>query len=584
VRVALAALVTLAVAGCSDPTIDVRVEIPDRYRADVDTIEVTDYELDKVECDAIAYGDVPAEQLTGARRTEVQVTPGGGAPLAGVSRLDHKLLVARGRNAAGDLVVAGCTAVDVVEGAQTVTIATEPAALVTIDPRDPTTSFKDAAISIRVLDPDGAALPDRWLVARVFGPQGLPGGSTGNPACPRHGVDDCAQTDASGDLTLMPSVPTQPGPVLVQIHAEWARAQPPLVAGFTSPQVALFLLRAAVTPPPPACAAYRATSGVRLACLATAIGGAIEVQHFGWSGAAMAKLPGAQPAAGAVALLAVPSGASDRVVAITASGDWIDGVTGQTFAKTGAQVANAMVVPACGKQAFVAVGLVDGSIHSYDATGAAIATFADADPGGARFDLGGAGCISDVGAPTTTYRAIAITRSTADNAPAQTSARVDCPGAPCLPSWTGFGGLGFVIGAAGESRLAVGQLDLSGVIVTEWMIDRSAADPSKQLVSPIAHDAVSVPEQIVGGDFDGDGKSDRAWLLIGANAVGTVGRLQLSLGASIDGVPIAGLSPRLGSKLSGVVVARFDDDAIDDFAVFSPTVVEVVLSGRPGGK
>lgn len=577
------AIAALVVVGCSDPTLAVQVEIPDAYRDQIANVVLFDYELDDLTCDAIAFGDVPAQKLDGALTTKVKVT-GSSAGISGLSRTEHKVLVAHGLDANDQLLVAGCVAVDLVDGADAVTINTEGAAIVTIDPRRPDQAFNDAPISVRVLDGLGKPLARRWIVSRVFGPKGLPGGSTGAAGCPRQGqgVDACEQTDDTGNRALTLTVPTLPGPVMVQVHVEWARTQPPLVAGFTTPLAYMFDLRGAALAPPASCAAVRAGAGVQLACLATVLGGGLEIQRFGWNGSAIVKLPGSVAATGAIGLVAIPDGATDRLVAIAENGDWIDGASGQTVAHVngpgGAKITAAQLVPACGKTAFVAIEFAGGSVQGYTSTGATLASFAST-PANGNFDLGPAGCLSDVGAPTTTYRTLVLTGKNAQAALARPL--VDCT--KCAPLSVAYGDGGFVTGASGEARLALGQIDLSGVIVNEWMLDPSATDPQKQLVSPITHDAVSVPERIVGGDFDGDQIPDRAWLIFTGNLLAPSGRLQIVLGATVDGAPITGLSAESKPRPEALVVGRFDADATDDIALVAAGQLTMVLTGKPAG-
>jgi hypothetical protein len=586
VRVLVITATLIVASGCSDPTLTVQIDVPAAYRAQVATVSLADYELADVTCDAIAFGDVAPQILDGALTTQVETTPGAATALAGISRIDHKVLVARGLDAGGALIVAGCATLDVIDGDARLAIGTVPAAIVTIDPRKPDLPFTDKTpISARVIDALGNPLADRWLVTRVYGPRGAPGGSTGKAGCPRAGVDDCAPTSATGDVTMVPAPSTQPGPILVQVHVEWARAQPPPVAGFASAQAFTFPLRTLAAAPPPSCAAYRTSAGVRIGCLAALAGGNLEVQHFGWVGGAIVKLPGSPAASGAIALIATPgatTASTDTLIAITESGDWLDGVTGQAIAHVdppaAATVAAAQVVPACGKTAFVVIGFSNGAVATYDLAGAPLATFVP--PATARiFELDAAGCIGDVAAPSTLYRAVVFTETRSDQATV-TFALVDGPQGLRTPTWVGFGGVGFVGGANGESRLAIGQIDLSGVIVKEWLLDPAATDVTKQLVAPITHEAVSVPAQIVGGDFDGDGAADRAWLILAASGATAPGRLQIVLAATAGDVPITGVSPDLRPRPSALVVGRFDDDGTDDFALYSAQQLTVTLTGR----
>jgi len=578
---AAALVLFLGASACSDPTIDVTIDIPDAYRSMVSSITLADYERDGLTCDAIAFGDESAAALDGALTTQVEVAPGASAGLTGISRVDHKVLVARGRDAGGELVVAGCRELDALDGSVTVDLPTIAAALVTIDPRRPDAPLDLAdPITVHALDPLGMPLEHRDVVWRVFGPKGAPGGVPGAASCPMPGVDGCTSTQA-GDANVAASPPSAPGPALVEVHVEWARAQPAPVAAFELPLADGFSLRTLTkNVDTPSCTIYRAANGPRVACIAIAVGGSKEIQHFEWNGSAMQELATSPSVPGAVALIAASLGATDRVIAITDTGDFVDGTTGATLGHVTlpAAAVAAQLVPACGKSPFVVIGLANGKVVTTDTAGATIVNFVTSSPTDTRqFSLAAAGCVSDLVKPATLYRGVVLLES--KNMTSVPYAQIDGPTMKLEPKWAGLGdGVGFLDVGGGEFRLATGRLDLSGVVIDESRIDPTREDTA-QLASMAQHDSITVPAAIASGDLDGDGQSDRAWLLVGGG-LRPPGRVQIELAATAHGVPIAGVSPEIGTQPTGLLVADLDGDGIDDVIVYGGDTVVMVLAGR----
>jgi len=589
-RACLAAIAAggLALAGCSDPTLSVTVDLPDGYRSHVRSVALADYESDSLDCDAIAFGDVSPEELDGALATQVEAAPGASAALTGVSRLDRKVLVARGLDDSGAEVVAGCATLGPIDGDTSVTIDTEPVAIATIEQGALDKPLDAQTVTVRVTDVLGATLGGRAVAWRVFGPKGEPGGVPGDPSCPLAGVDGCATTAAGGNVVVAATQPAPPGPALTQVRVEWAADQPPLVASFRPPAAASYCLKS-LAAAPGSCTAYRAAGGNQVACLARRLGGTIEVRHYGWDGAGIAQVGPTPAVADAFFLYAAPGQTTDQPIAITTAGDFVDATTGMVIRTAdfgGKTPVTAALVPGCGGadplvvvelKAATGGALADFGIFSTG--GVALSSFLPGSGAGRDLELLGAGCVSDVGSVATQYQMVVFSETRGDGS-VVTTAWAGCPQqGGCTPVWSAAGSIGFVTRPGGEARIASGQIGISGAIVTEWLIDPSAG-PDKQLVSPITHDAISVPQEIASGDLDGDGDPDRLWLFESINPLRSSSRVQVELAADAAGTAITGVSPELRPGASGVVVTRLDDDATDDVVLYSGDQVSFLLDGK----
>src|SRR5262249_17935189 len=134
--------------------------------------------------------------------------------------LGGKSIVARGYDAQGRFVTAGCKDVGEIAGATTVTIDTQPTASVAIDPGQPDRPFSERQIVVNMTDVNGKVL-DGTVSWQLTGPPGRAPQreSAGTP--PRNGTTRIQVSDVG-----------QPGPEGLRIRAPWATAPLPLVPAF----------------------------------------------------------------------------------------------------------------------------------------------------------------------------------------------------------------------------------------------------------------------------------------------------------------------------------------------------------------
>ncbi|HEY5948862.1 MAG TPA: hypothetical protein VIV40_25400, partial [Kofleriaceae bacterium] len=155
----------LVLAACGEhPSLRVEVEHPTDVT--VATTSISVYESDLVTCDKVELGDLSADELAAAEVDTITVGAGVPADELTMSRVDRKVIVARGFDADGANVSAGCAEKGVVGEGDELTIQTVLTAHVSVngiglDDADP---FQ---IVVTVTDPLVRSLPERIVSWRV---------------------------------------------------------------------------------------------------------------------------------------------------------------------------------------------------------------------------------------------------------------------------------------------------------------------------------------------------------------------------------------------------------------------------------
>src|SRR5262245_10617435 len=119
--------VALVLAACGDDiSLRVRVEHPTDVTVALTTVTI--YESASVTCNDVASARVRGEELDAIKVTEESVASDGevSGALTGISRIDHKVIVARGYSDSGAWITAGCAEQGAVDETTKVTIATIP--------------------------------------------------------------------------------------------------------------------------------------------------------------------------------------------------------------------------------------------------------------------------------------------------------------------------------------------------------------------------------------------------------------------------------------------------------------------------
>src|SRR5262245_17359731 len=223
----LAAMRVLALAvalcACGDD-ISLRVVVHHPAGVTIALTKVTIYESASLTCTDVSLARVGADELDAVRVAEQSVDADGNVDgtLDDISRVDHKVIVARGFSEAGAWITAGCEEHDVVQEATKIVIDTIPTVtaspVLDVDMTDPLLAV------LATTDQSGMAVTDRRVAWTVYGPAGSQPMQANNVAA-SDGVWEPTKpacTQAKGAAALHPPPPSVVGGYAVQLRAEWS--------------------------------------------------------------------------------------------------------------------------------------------------------------------------------------------------------------------------------------------------------------------------------------------------------------------------------------------------------------------------
>jgi hypothetical protein len=597
---ACASACALGAAACGDD-LALRVVVHHPEDAGVVRTVVSIYESSSTTCAQIELGDLSAAELAAILVTEQTLTGAEPGALDGISRVDRKLVVARGFDAMGRLAAAGCTEKEVISGRDVVEVETDFAVTLSIGAVSP----DDPALPIAFTDALGRSREKHRISWRVYGPHGAAPGTSSAAVVP--GVDgswELAQptcTNSSGVAKLHPVPPAKVGGYAIELRPSWATKPNPILTSFTrlDPTLALIEPSMNVTRP---CAIRVAGTTRRLVCLQLtgAVGTPLvareyEVAVTGGS-ARLIQRGVAQPATNAVALYSVPRGADRDVYAVTGNGQVL-GMFGPGMAPdpsphvSGATVTDAMLLPSCemGQTAQlllrVVIPMVGRRIQVMTPLGST-----PADYHGVATDLlsglalRGTGCVTELRRNSTEAKRrqaalVDVTRRISPTEPRGTTSVVfECDAmvpAKCtatLPvSLTGAGlsaptAAGAAAPAPGEEPQVTGMsFDATGVVMSSWVLLPNGNNDEYLLVERGRVPAAAVPNLVATGDFDGDGRADLFWDLPNLNQ--SVSSFQATYGRTIGEVRLSALSAPAPLLVDDLLAGDLTGDGLDDLAM-----------------
>lgn len=211
---------------CSDPSLRVELILPDEVRDEVAgaTLSVlVPPQGEPFGCDELAFGAVEESLIQASTVDEVVLRTGGSGDLSDIPRKGDKLLLASAIDESGEAIVAGCVEQGLIEGDASITITGELVTIATLPAFNPI-NVPGRVTEVRITDVKGqpaAGIEVRWT-------RTAPGAAPDSSQ---------AVSNAQGLVSVDVAPPPLPGPVAVDVNARWARSAPPVIVGFRNPEV-----------------------------------------------------------------------------------------------------------------------------------------------------------------------------------------------------------------------------------------------------------------------------------------------------------------------------------------------------------
>ncbi len=542
----LAVLLVIGLSACGD---DLSLVVDVTHRIPVARTVISVYESDSVDCTKIEFGDVDADGLSAALvAEEVHDANGVSGNLDGISRTKRKYVVARGYDADGTLLTAGCEIKDVVGGTDHVAVNADEALTVSaiLDATDPAYTFVVIASA-----PDGGApAVHRKVSWQVYGPDGTQPIRTDladmvppDPNQPQESdwvPSKAACTNNNGITRIHPVPPHQIGGFATRIRASWAANTLPLQSSLSRVDpaaVAVLHPPAGVTRP---CAIKISGGQHRLVCLDNVTPGpgnvARELQVTAGAGRGTATQTNMVALAGApIAVISVPTTGGGRDVYVVDSAGAVVPVFASTtqtlLACAACTVTDAVYAPPCTDDPDAKIFLQTGATQLRSLTlgtskrdiitgflPAATSITGTLD----SIALEQAGCVTQVvpklgnkQRQVVTFSAISsVMVSGAPVTFPSSHAFYSCGGVLCskLDFPVGEAGTSFVQLDASDNRILGASVDATGVVISSWVVVPDPAGGAlHRLVERDRVPAASIPNRLVAGKLDDDAGYDLVW-------------------------------------------------------------------------
>jgi hypothetical protein len=572
---------------CGDD-IALRVAVEHPAGSNVVLTTVTVYESAIVSCIDISFGRIGANELDALEVTRQSIASDGTeiGELTGISRVDHKIIVARGFDGEGAWITAGCAEHDVVDERTKITIATVPT--VTASPvLDTNTSDPFLAI-LAISDSRGRAVTDRAVAWSVYGPAGSKPQSMTNVAMPSDGVWEPTKatcTGPNGAARVHPPPPNVIGGYAVQLTAQWAIDLPALYSRF----VASFGDRM-LSPPNQSkkyCAIRKKGPVARVVCLDGNFARDFEVMVSGGT-VSLVQRDMTPIGAEAMNVVAVHNG-NDRDVYMMSTRGILFPLFGAAMPDNSAapcsdgscQVDDVLAVPPCGSIAgklLVKVrGGGAGQIKQLSSRGGGMQDFPlgmIAPTNVVQLDNGG--CVTRVdptGGPPTLRQVVTYhvggLNALSELVIGTTRAVYNCAGASCMANEL-FPGAGAAFTDGDEPRMLATFVDASGVVIAEVVL--APDDANRDLfIERSRSPAAGIPDRMVVGQYDADSQLDLFWNISARRGA----TFEVAYAREVAGQRLEALSPAQPITVTALDSLDLTGDGFDDVMVIGDRIASV---------
>ncbi len=569
-----ACAITSAIA-CSDPSLRVELIIPNEVRDEVRSATLSVLvppQGTPFGCDELAFGAVDESLIQASTVEEVVLRTESSSDLSAIPRKGDKVLLASAIDATGEKIVAGCVEQGLIEDDDSITIQGELVTIAILPAFNPI-DVSGRTSEVRITDVKGQ--PARGIEVRWT--------RTAPGAVPESSQ---AISDEQGLVTVEVTPSPLPGPIAVDVNARWARSSPPVIVGFRNPETML-----SDTLPNPSDTAGRNPDEIYqvgrigpngemgVAALgndAVAPSRQVYMAYYNPVNSAFTTVLSA-PLPGDVASLAlITQGNRDRVftLSLTSSIEILpDGsLFGRPLGQTIPRVRRFLPLGDCSNpdeiQGALAVLLTGGSL-AIDSTGVITnSPFAGASAPGAPFT---SGCLSSDGE---LHRALTYLSDQAITLVADLD--VVRRGVLAVVS----SGMGYTPASGGQEALLLATtINIEGTDIGRFRLLPVGAD--KLSVELVTSDAtLTFAQSTTAGDFDGDGLTDVAAILVFGDTVEeTEYRIHISLALEAATGRVSGVSSLKTGLRPRIFVRDFDGDGYDDILIGSETSFEIFRMG-----
>lgn len=571
-RAALILLLLLSTS-CGDPRLTVVFDIGPEYRDSINNTAVRIYEplvAAPFDCEALAFGEVDEDVLRLSLVSESSQLTMSLVPLGDIDRTAAKLFWVEGFDGEGRRLVTGCAELGEIDEDTELLVPAEPTKLVVADQQQSISVAMggelQSPITLTVTDVNENPLEGAEIRWEIDGA----GGS---------GSNGVSVTDAEGIAQILPSLPTRPGPFVLDVATRWAEVEPPVVTGFVTPEAEVAFLPGSVYDYRPGRVGPNGEAGFAALIDGDLLGYKVAYVYANAAGELQTRISQTinvvAPVLGVI--VSQMAGARDRAIVIGVD-EWVEVETDGALTPRSYVAPDPGITPLgvymsgpCepGSAPQVFVYYVEDFVGIYDDTGQGNAFRG-------RLDVIASGCVTN-----STGEAIRVLVGRESLGDLGVGVYTEIDGSLYGAFWLALNiGIAVTPRIGGESLLIGTQIEVNDIVVSRFSVhaEVGTSTPSVSLEGRGLDSPTGLPIYSAGGDLDGDAALDIISLIERPQVDITDPRryaLWAALGRERQGERINGDFdlPTVGLRDPKMMVVDIDSDGTDD----------VIVGERTGG-